>query len=69
MANKSDFGSVLPRFIKKQLSLSQIVTGDVSRHRAGELRRSFISAHEIHQEVVRKRLTLKSDGIEDVEAS
>lgn len=41
MANRGDYNSVLPRALKRQLSLTS--TGDP--HRDGEIRRIMIGAH------------------------
>ena len=60
MANRSDRLSVLPRQIKRMLSLM-----DVDAHRRGEIRRLFMEAHATHKEVVKKRLTQKADGFDD----
>ncbi len=52
MANRSDFQSILPRSIKRMLSLSR----DLDQHRIGEVRRLFIEAHKKHQEFKGRRL-------------
>lgn len=65
MANRSDARSVLPRRLKRMLSLSSI--GDA--HRDGEVRRLFISAHKTAMEVRDRRSRASFEGGENVDSS
>jgi len=56
MANRSTFGSVLPREIKRLIDLTP---GDV--HQIGALRRLFIDAHAHHKKVHNTMLTQKTN--------
>ena len=63
MANRSDRNSALPRQLKRMITLMH-----PEPHRNAEVRKLFIAAHRVEREVIKKRLTQKSDGF-DVESS
>lgn len=56
MANRSTFGSILPRDVKRFIDLSP---GDA--HYIGELRRMFIDAHKHHKKWHAESLTKKQN--------
>ena len=62
MANRSDFGSVLPRSIKRMLSLGYLVNPNTDKHQQGDARRLFIKAHAEHKDAVVKRRKQKNDA-------
>ena len=62
MANRSDFNSVLPRSIKKMLTMASIRQG-WTKAEAREARLDFIAAHTHHKRIRQMRLSSKSEEI------
>lgn len=67
MANKSDRNSVLPRRLKRMISLAPDLQTDEKRSR--EVRRLFISAHAHAESVRRTVLSQKGDSKDFTEST
>lgn len=58
MANRSDFGSSLPRQIKRMLALG----ASSDKHADGEVRRLWVAAHASHKRAKYRMSKTRSDS-------